>query len=299
MVGSTIPRRAFGRFLRSIREQAGATLLTAGLEIDTSKQTILRLEDGLPTKVSTPQLKSLLDMYSVTPAVRAEVLLLWEELKQQAKVAKLQGVSTGWWQAYSRQYAPYFNHYLRLEAVADHLTSHQLVFIPGILQTPAYRRSLIETALPNLPEIDVSSRLELAARRQERLADNTFRVDALLSEAVLRHRIGGPAVTREQLQRLQEAGAQDNISIRVVPFNAGTHSGYSVDSFSMLEFPPLASRLVEPPVVYVEGSEGALYLEHAEVIARFRQAVVSMKRVALSENDTRDLVSSIAKEYAP
>ncbi|WP_084529022.1 helix-turn-helix domain-containing protein [Nocardia crassostreae] len=139
MAGSTVPRRAFGRFLRGLREQAGATLLTASLQIDTSKQTVLRLEDGQLTKVSTPQLKSLLDLYKVGPGVRAEALELWEEVKQQAKVAKLQGMARGWWQAYAGQYASHFDHYLRLEAATDHLTTHQTTLVPGLLQSGEYR----------------------------------------------------------------------------------------------------------------------------------------------------------------
>ncbi|MEV6771224.1 helix-turn-helix transcriptional regulator [Nocardia sp. NPDC051030] len=297
MAGSTIPRRAFGRFLRGLRERAGVTLLTAGLEIDTSKQTILRLEDGQPTKVSTPQLKSLLDLYKVRAVDRAEALELWEDVKQQAKAAKLQGIAKGWWQAYSDQYAPHFDHYLRLEASADRLTTHQLVLVHGLVQTPRYRRAIIEATHPDLASVDVDRRLELAARRQERLADSGFSLEILISEAVLRHQVGGHAVMAEQLRHLVDVDARENVSIRVVPFSASTHAGLISQSFTLLEFPPLAIRLVEPPVVYMEGSEGALYLEQDRMIGRFRQSAEGLRQVALNQQDTRDMVSAVAKEY--
>ncbi|WP_405138759.1 helix-turn-helix domain-containing protein [Nocardia sp. NBC_01388] len=298
MVGSTIPRRAFGRYLRGMRERAGVTLLTAGVQIETSKQTVLRVEDGLPTKVTTPQLQVLFDLYKVSPAARAEALELWEEVKQHTRAAKVQGTAKAWWQQYSGQYAPHFDHYLRLETSANHLSTYQSVLVHGLLQTPRYRRAIIEATHPNMSAIDVDRRLELAARRQERLSDNTFRYEVMLSEAVLRHQPGGASAMAEQLSHLATVSERENVSIRVVPFSGGMYLGLVVQSFALLEFPPLARHLVEMPVVYVDGCEGALYMEHADVIARFRHALMDIDRVALSKNDTRDLMSRIAKEYA-
>ncbi|MEC3914420.1 helix-turn-helix domain-containing protein [Nocardia sp. CDC160] len=298
MVGSTIPKRAFGRFLRGLREHAGVTLLTASVRIDTSKQTILRLEGGQPTKVSTPELESLLDLYEVTAAVRTEALDLWQEVRRQDKAAKLQGTYKGWWHAYADQYLAHFDHYMRLEQRANHLATHQLALLHGLLQTPRYRREIIEATEPGVSEVDMERRLELAARRQKRLADKEFRFEALLSEAALRHRLGDPATMHDQLRHLTEIGCQENVSIRVVPFGVNMRIGVAFQSFTLLEFPHLAINLIEPPVIYVEGTEGALYLEQQSVIARFRQALNGIQQVALSEDDSRDLVSTIAKEYS-
>lgn len=90
---STVSRRAFGKFLRQIREGAKVSGLSAGLHIETSKQTLLRLEDGIPTKIATAQIGQLLDLYKVAPEVRAEALRLWGEVREQAKQDKLQGNS--------------------------------------------------------------------------------------------------------------------------------------------------------------------------------------------------------------
>ncbi|MFE3989320.1 helix-turn-helix domain-containing protein [Nocardia tengchongensis] len=297
MVGSTIPKRAFGRFLRGLREQAGATLLMASLQLDTSKQTVLRLEDGQPTKLSTPQLKSLLDLYNVSPSVRKEALELWQEVRRQDQAAKLQGTYKGWWQAYADQFAPHFNHYMRLEERANHLSTHQLALVHGLLQTPQYRRAIIEVTEPGVSEVDMHRRLELAARRQQRLADDDFHLDVLLSEAVLRHQIRDSRIMAGQLRHLAEVSSQNNVSLRIVPFSADMNLGVAFQSFTLLEFPHLAINLVEPPVIYVEGTEGALYLEQTNAIVRFRTAIKGIQQVALNESDSRNLVSKIAKEY--
>ncbi|WP_196054648.1 DUF5753 domain-containing protein, partial [Nocardia aurantiaca] len=272
--------------------------LAAGRHIEMSPQSVGRLEDGQRVKICTAQIRDLLQFYGVPDPSpeRDEVLGLWEEVKQQDLIMKAQGGTAGWWRAYSDQFDAHFDHYLRLEEAADHLTTHQLSLIPGLLQTDDYRRTLIGFADLGLSAVDIERRLEFSVRRQARLEQYDFRLDALLSEAVLRHRPGGPAVMACQLRRLNEAGERENVSIRVVPCATETNCGLVVRSFTLLEFPPLANKLVEPPIVYVEGYEGAIYLEQREVIARHRRAIAGLRRVALSEDASRELVWRIAKE---
>ncbi|MEC3955075.1 helix-turn-helix transcriptional regulator [Nocardia sp. CDC153] len=296
MTGSTIPRRAFGRFLRTLRERSQKSMLTAGLAIDVSPPTILRLEDGLPSKVSTPQIEKLLDVYQATSTERAEALEMWDVVKRQDKLAKAQGQSKGWWQGYSDVYKTYFDHYLRLEAAATCLTSHQLVLVPGLLQASEYRRAIIRATVPDMSAVDTERLLELAARRQQRLIDDDLNLVALLSESVLLHQPGGSSVLVGQLLHLAEMSERPNVSVRVVRHGAGMHPGLIVQSFTLLEFPSMATKLVEPPVVYAEGAEGALYLERTDVIDRYRQAIAGMGAVALSEEATRDLVWKMVRE---
>ncbi|MFD7842732.1 helix-turn-helix domain-containing protein [Nocardia sp. NPDC059764] len=296
MAGSTVPRRAFGRFLRTLR--GDRSLLSAGVHADTSKQTVMRMEEGLPTKLSTPQLERLLDFYEAGADERREAMTLWDEVRKLAKAAKEQGTHKGWWQSYAGQYGSWFDHYLKLETGARRMTSHQLALIPGILQTSQYRRAIIMATMPGLSAVDIERRLELAARRQARLVDDDLHLDALISMSVLHHQPGGAPAMVEQLNRLAELSERPNVSIRVVPHGAGMHPGLVVQSFTLLDFPPTASRLIEPPVVYTEGAEGALYLERDDVITRYRQAIEGIQKVALDDDDTKELVLKMAKEYA-
>ncbi|MGW4249195.1 helix-turn-helix domain-containing protein [Nocardia sp. NPDC004722] len=300
MAGSTLPRRAFGRTLRHLRTRAGKGQFAAGRHIELSPQSIGRMEDGQRVKISTSQIRDLLEFYGVAnpSQERDEALGLWEEVRQQDLISKAQGTTMGWWRSYSDQFKPHFDHYLSLETAANHLTTHQLVMVHGLLQTPDYRRCLIEATHPDLSAVDVERRLELSARRQKRLDDTTFRLDALFSEAALRHRLGSPAAMADQLRHLAEIGQRENVSIRVVPYTVPRNPGLAIQSFGLLEFPPFASHLTEPPVVYIEGTVGALYLDDNPAIARFQQAITGITQVALNEEDTRDLLSATAKEYA-
>ncbi|MBF6335165.1 helix-turn-helix domain-containing protein [Nocardia abscessus] len=295
MTGSTLPRRALGRLLRELRNSAGKSQLAAGLAIEVSKQTIGRVEDGRPARISTAQFRDLLDFYEADEAARTELLGLLQEVK-----AAKGDPSSGWWRAYADVVNPHFDHFMSLEQACRRMTSFHLTLLPGLLQTPAYRRWLVKTADPAMSAVDVERRLELAARRQRRLVeDPDFSVEVLLSESVLRHQVGGRDVMGEQSRHLAEIGSLPNVSVRMIPFDAGGHLGLIVQSFTLFDFPPLhVSRMNEPPVVFVEGFTGALFLEEDSVIERHRATVANLLQVALSEDDTRVLVQNIAEEYA-
>ncbi|MFF2556223.1 helix-turn-helix domain-containing protein [Nocardia sp. NPDC058058] len=292
-------RIAFGSYIREIRMKGQKTPLAAGLHIETSRQTIMRLENGLPTKVSTVELERLLDFYEASSHDRDEALSLWREVRSEEKVAQQQGDSRGFWQPYTDQVLSHFPRYLRLESAANQVTTHQLVLVHGLLQTPDYRRAVVRIdGGPQLSAVDVERRVELAMRRQSKLDDSSFRLNFLMSEAVLRHQPGEPDVMAAQLRWLAAVSARDNISIRIIPFGVKGHRGLTIQSFTLLQFPRLSTNVTESPVVYLEGAVGALYHGRADVVQGFRDAVDALNTVALCESDTVDVLLKIAKEYA-
>ncbi|GAB4587636.1 helix-turn-helix domain-containing protein [Nocardia sp. IFM 10818] len=290
--GSTLARRALGRELKRLREAKKLNQSAAGRVIGVSPQTIGRMEDGLPTKVSDLYINALCDAYAATDPERSMLLELALEVRTTQK-------SGGrWWRAYADEMNAGFDHYMGLEDGASKLAVWKLAIVPGLLQTPEYRRAVAWTEYPGKPSDQVEKRVEMAVRRQARLEEPDFMVDIVLSETVLRDQIGGPGVMADQLERLADVGQQPNLSVRVVPFDAPGHLGSRVGSFVLLEFPKLsATGLTEPPMVYVEGYAGDLYLERETEVTQYRNAFAEISRVALNETATRQLVLSIAKEY--
>ncbi|WP_306359196.1 helix-turn-helix transcriptional regulator [Nocardia sp. CC227C] len=295
MAGSTIPRRALGRILHDLRIQAGKTQLAAGLIIDVSPQVIGRMEDGIPVKVSGVQVKELLRCYGAEQETADQVLTLFDEVK--AAKGDPRG---GWWRAYKDVTSSHFDHYMNLEEACTRLTTFQMTLLPGLLQTPGYRRSMILVKEPGRSALDVEREIELGIRRRMRLLeDHEFEMNVFLSEAVLRHRVGGPAVMAEQLRHLADIGQSPNVTIRVVPRAADGYIGLVVGQFTLFEFPALRhSGLQEPPVAFVEVFTGALFFEDDEMIEKYRTAVADIAAVALDEGDTRHMVLDFAKEYS-
>ncbi|PPJ28360.1 XRE family transcriptional regulator [Nocardia nova] len=281
--------------MRELRAAAGKSQLAAGLAIEVSKQGIGRLEDGHVVRISTAQFRDLLEFYAADEETKDEVLGLLKEVK-----AAKGDASGGWWRAYADVVNPHFNHYMSLEQASSRITSFQLTLLPGLLHTSSYRRWIIDTTDPAISELEARRHLNLLETRQRKLSEcPDFQLEVLLSESALRHQLGGREVMAEQLHHIAAVAQTPNVSVRAIPFGAGPHPGLLVQSFTLLSFPtPRSSRTAEPPVVFVEGFTGGLFLEDEAVIARYREALQAIRDVALTEDGTSCLVRTIAEEYA-
>ncbi|WP_040694011.1 helix-turn-helix domain-containing protein [Nocardia vinacea] len=286
--GSTLPRRLLGRELHDLRENAGITMDVAKAAISVGKQTIWRMETGQPVRLRLIDIERLCQVYGATEEKTQVLLGLTEEAQ-----------GKGWWHAYGDAIPKHFDLFVGLEQAANRLTTYQSALIPGLLQTPEYRRAVLWTEFPNVETAEIERRVELWSRRQARITDdeNPIKLDVIVDELPLRRPIGGPAVMAAQLQHLAEVSRLDNVSVRVVPASVGTHMGLLIGTFVLLEFPkhPTA-HLTEPPIVYVQGYTGALYLEKPEEVQQYRDAYTRLQRSALDEAASRRLILEIAEE---
>jgi transcriptional regulator with XRE-family HTH domain len=288
VTGSTLPRRILARLLRERREGAGVSFEAARKAIGVSKQTLWRMETGQPTRINPLFIRHLSQMYGVDDRTADVLLGLTEE--SQAK---------GWWHAYGDTIPKFFDLYVGLEDAAKRFSAYQVGLLPGLLQTAEYRRAVIWTEYPAMSTAEVERRIEIHTRRQARLDDraNPLSVNVLLDEGVLRRGAGSPEIMAAQLAHLVEADHLPNVSVRVVPLAAGLHKGASVGAFILLEFPrhPTA-KLTEPPVVYIQGFTGSLYLEKVDEVDQYRDAYADVERIALDEADSRQFIHKIAEE---
>ncbi|MCP9619354.1 Uncharacterised protein [Nocardia otitidiscaviarum] len=283
--GSTVPRRMLGRQLRRLREDAGVSVAAACRTIEVSAQTMWRLEGGQSVKLKDIYIRALCVLYGASDDDTAALLGLVAETKR-----------TGWWHSYGDAVPGHFDLYMGLEEAAKRLTMFQLTLLPGMVQTADYRRAMVWTVHPQMPTAEVERRVELMTKRQQRLHDSGFELNVLLSESALHHQVGGPGVMADQLAHLLEIGRRRNVSIRVIPYSVDSWIGLQVGHFVFLEFPlHRETKWTEPPVVYVEGYTGALYLDRDNEIQQYRAAIAEIRRVALDESDTRDLVTHTAR----
>jgi hypothetical protein len=80
----------------------------------------------------------------------------------------------------------------------------------------------------------------------------------VLSEAVLRRPVGGREVMRGQLESLLRPRDRGNVTVQVIPFDAGVHPAM-VGPFTAMSF----SDPEESGIVNVENATGTLFLEDA------------------------------------
>jgi Domain of unknown function (DUF5753) len=97
----------------------------------------------------------------------------------------------------------------------------------------------------------------------------------------VRRLVGGRQVMRAQLDRLREAASRPNITIQVIPFDAGSHPGMD-GSFIVLEFPDPADQ----SIVYTESAAGSLFLEEEAEIRRYILMFEHLRAAALRPDES-------------
>ncbi|MGQ5261070.1 helix-turn-helix domain-containing protein [Micromonospora sp. ZYX-F-536] len=288
-IGSTVPRRQLGRLLRQFRNEAGVTLDAAAEALEYSRQKIWRLECGMGS-VRVLDVKAMCELYGVSPEMTEAMRGLAAETK-----------SKGWWHAYGDAVPNWFELYVGLESAAAHLREYEETLIPGLLQTREYALGLARLDQPSIGEEDRERSVEVRLQRQgllTRRLPQPPRLDAVLSETVLRRAVGSRNVMVEQLTRLLDAGEMRNVSVRVLPFAAGPHSGAVAGSFVILDFPATngGRTAPEPSVAYSESLTGALYLDKPDELAAYRDVWRGLERLALDEAQSTDMIKSVIAE---
>ncbi|MEV4169781.1 helix-turn-helix transcriptional regulator [Nonomuraea sp. NPDC049709] len=240
----TVLRILLGTQLRRLRTEQGISREDAGYSIRASHAKISRLELG---QVSFKQrdVADLLTLYGVTdPAEREPLLALAKEAN-----------APGWWHKYGDLLPPWFEVYIGLEGAASSIRTYENQFVPGLLQTPAYARAVIELAHEKAPKSELDRRVDLRTTRQKRL-ESGLTLWAVIDEAVVRRMLGGPETMRQQIAHLLDITAERNITVQIMPFDRGGHAAAG-GPFSILRFPERDL----PDVVYMEQLTSALYLD--------------------------------------
>lgn len=274
----TVRRRELGALLRALRNEKGLTVEQVADRLLCSPSKVSRMETGHGV-ATRRDIRDLCDLYDVPEAAEREHLM---SLAQQGKQA-------GWWQGYDLDY---FATYVGLEAEAVGIKYYQSSIVPGLLQTPDYARAMHAVSIPKIAPERIEQLIEVRLKRQRRLVqDPLIRLDVVLDEAVLHRLVGGGSVMRAQLDRLIEASSQTNVTMQVIPYIAGAHPAMD-STFNILNFTGSISS-----VVYVEGLVGWIYVERPQDIDRYQQVFEHLRNVALSPQESIELLKRIGREY--
>ncbi|GIJ26836.1 transcriptional regulator [Micromonospora qiuiae] len=286
--GSTVPRRQLGRYLRELRENAHVTVVAAAKELEWSTPRIWRYETG-QVPVHPNDVAAMCRVYGATPETTETMRALARETK-----------AHGWWHSYGEAVEDWFKLYVGLEAAATKIRKYEADLIPGLLQSVEYMTEVIATNHPQLSEAERQAKMDIRLRRQRLLARVVPRApyyDVILSEAVLRRPLRDRLAMGRQLDALLVASGQHNIKVRVFPLAAGLFRSADTGTFTMLDF-PTDVREPEPTTIYMDGPCGAVYLDKSNEIQVYEEVWRSLGERALDVDDSRELITAIAKEMS-
>jgi hypothetical protein len=280
--GPTVRRMLLGAHLRRLREVRGVSREDAGWEIRASDSKISRMELGR-VGFKERDVADLLTLYGVDDPDEREALLT---LARQSN-------TPGWWHTYGDLLPSWFQSYLGLESSAALIRTYEVQFVPGLLQTRDYARSVIMLGHRSAGADEIERRVSLRMTRQELLTrPGTPRLWVVMDEAALRRPIGGPKVMRAQLESLIEVTKLPNVRLQVMPFESGGHAAAG-GAFTILRFPDRDL----PDVIYIEQLTSALYLDKRDDVDHYFEAMERLCVEARPPDFTRGLLEEILAEF--
>ncbi len=288
-MGSTVPRRQLGRSLREARSAAGFTVRAAAKALEWSEPKIWRIETG-QVSMRSLDVEAMCRMYGVAPDLTEALMGLAKETK-----------ARGWWHAYGDAVPDWFDVYVGLEGAARQLQTYESEMVPGLFQTAAYTRTIMNAGERFGPE-EVERRVLVRMQRQSIVTRSVdpVRIEAVIGQTVLQRPVGDRGTMAAQCRHLAALAELPNVRLRVVPFHAGWHLGCTSGSFVILRFPVTGDgREIEPPTVYVQGRTGALYLDRPDEVKAFDTVFTSITTTLDDDRGARSrtLLHDAAKEY--
>jgi Domain of unknown function (DUF5753)/Helix-turn-helix domain len=229
---------------------------------------------------SVRDVRDLCGIYHATASECDQLMTLARQAKEQ-----------GWWQQFSDIA---IESLIGFEIGATRISSYESCLVPWAFQTEAYARSVIKGILPQITQSVLDQRVAARMKRQELLtSESPPYFWSLIDESALYRIVGTQDVMRMQLTRLVEASELPNVTIQVVPYEAGAHPGIN-NTFSLIEF---GSDPLQPPVPYIDNDimGGIVFLDRPADIDRFREALEHLRAAALSPSRSIALIESLSQ----
>lgn len=267
-----VARRRLGAVLRELRTAAGLKLEDAARTLECSTSKVSRLENG-KGKPRQRDVRDLIELFGAEAREREDELmqLVADSLSEgEGLVTDFRDLFEG--AVVSKE----VSRYVALEQDATAISAFEPFLVPGLLQTADFAEAVIALVYPDRTRAERRRLVDLRMQRQEvlrRPGKDRLRFAVVLGEQALRRPIGGPDVMRKQLEHLvgQLRDGLSSVEFRVAPLDL-VHVGVLGGPFAVLEF----ADEQDQDVVYLEGRDGATYLEAEEQVRRYEETFAAL-----------------------
>ncbi|MER5634517.1 helix-turn-helix domain-containing protein [Streptomyces nitrosporeus] len=180
--------------------------------------------------------------------------------------------------------------YMDLEREALALSWFENQVLPGLLQTENYARAVFRTDVPALSEGEIEERVAARMNRMDILHQTEPPTASfIISEAVLRDRLGGDTVYMEMLRHVRECTEIPGVTIQIMPLGRSTHAGLS-GPFILLETPE------HQRLAYTETQRGSQLISASGDVSILERKYAMLRTQALNIEETRALLDQLLGE---
>ncbi|MYY18018.1 helix-turn-helix domain-containing protein [Streptomyces sp. SID4912] len=180
--------------------------------------------------------------------------------------------------------------YMDLEREALALSWFENQVLPGLLQTESYARAVFRSKVPVISTQEIDAQVATRTERQSILHRPVPpTISFIVSEAVLRDRIGGDEVYGEMLRHLLTCAALPGITLQIMPLGRHTHAALS-GPFILLETPDFQH------IGYTETQRGSQLVADPDEVSILAQKYAMLRTQALNTEDSKGLLDRLLGE---
>jgi transcriptional regulator with XRE-family HTH domain len=275
-VSDTPRARALAKELRAARHAAGLTMHQLGEALGWSEAKISRIETAR-RGVKVGAVEAMLDILGVHGDDRKRLLKMACDIREPA-----------WWEL-GRDLPQQLTALIDAEQRAKRITNVSLNTVPGLLQTRAYTRQIMEAG--GVPDEDLEDHTSIRQVRQGILSKrDPVELRSFVDETALLRQVGGPRVMAEQLRHVLSAGDATNVTVRMLPLELGAHAGLS-GTFVLMEF------VKSKPLVFLEGRSSGAFIDDADDVKLFFEAIENLESEASDPAASKEILTKYLKQY--
>ncbi|MGP3970637.1 DUF5753 domain-containing protein [Streptomyces sp. 6N223] len=187
----------------------------------------------------------------------------------------------------------------RLDAHAAVIRSCNILYIPGLLQHPAYALATTKAAFPRLPEAELRRWILMRSARTHAFLD-LLRSDRLtglfvVGQQAIMHEASGDAHIRQLEHLLDVIDAHSQIQVLILPFHT-VPPAFTTQLFLWAfrgEGSGDTANRTTPACAYTESAAGGTYTTRIDDLARMRSAWADLVNASMGPAESRSYIAEV------
>ncbi|MCI3278570.1 helix-turn-helix domain-containing protein [Streptomyces cylindrosporus] len=268
-----------GAELRRLREAAGLKAREVAGLLDSTSAQISQMELGF-AGVSEERVRRLAAHYACTDEALIDALVVMATDR-----------TRGWWEEYRGVLPSAFLDTAEVEHHATFLREIVMTYVPGLLQTADYARSVFTYTRPELPESEVALRVDHRMRRRTVIErDVPVPYETIVHEFALRVHVADRQVSRSQLRFILDKIDAGQVSVRVIPVE---REGFAGAGASMMY---LGGPVPQLDTGQRDAPTGVAFIDAQPQLEQLRTLFRRVQAATLEPAASRDFIHRLAKE---
>jgi transcriptional regulator with XRE-family HTH domain len=278
LISPYVRRLRLAREVRALRAERNVTSEQLARSAGLTRSTISRIENGHGCEPG--DIMKVLDVLEVEGDRWAEIFTIAREANER-----------GWWES-NKEMGRRQALYADLEAGAASIREFQMIFLPGLLQSPDFTRARVEAddlggTTGRVADRSVQARV---ARQRMLRRPGGPSYDVIIDELAIRRRAASAEIVRAQLYQIaSRVNGDPRTTVRVLPIDA-VIKGYKLprSAFSIYSFPDTG----DPTVVTVDTVTDDLVLTDDSDVQRYETLYDRLRDAALPVTESLNLLIS-------